>query len=620
MSKENSNNSSAKKGKADADKKSKAKTSPETKPAADSTPAQPAKPKIAVRKRRDGSIRAFILNADTDSPRVVMTYKALKWLLNILAVLAFVYVFLASFYYVTTVAKSEFHSDCTDTIMWANASYESGKVYDPDFVYACFLPFGTNLLMQPFLGIFGLSMTTHIIGMTLFFLILSACFFFMMKFTGSDFKGCCFGTAAFLGLTLSSEKLREIFWGHTIYYTLGLLFLIFAVMMYFRIISLIRKRQTAVQKGEKTSVITARTVICCCILCLFIMFAGTDGISAISIFFLPFTAAVAAEHFVNSDTGLLSKKTLKVAVQVIVFSVMTILGILINNAWKGDLKAGYQDANSVYSAMNTWPDHLRNLPMAWLDLFGVKNLEGEKLMAGKGLVNLFYIFAALLLAALPVVATYFYSRYSKKDKALRMWVWIHWAVSAIVLLGYICGVLFGANWRITPVMGTAMILSILFVRWALAQKTTISRMAFILFLPAIIVCFINVKNTFSTPKDAYKENNVIELARVLEDNKLDKGYATFWNCNSIAVASSNNIKIREVTVDDNGINKRFYQSSKKWFDDIKADDECFLLVTQSEYNTICEKFPDYSERASQILDVSVNNAPYHIFVYDNNIF
>lgn len=49
--------------------------------------------------------------------------------------------------------------------MWANATYESGKIYDPDFSYACFLPFGVNLIMLPFIYMFGLSLKVHILGM-----------------------------------------------------------------------------------------------------------------------------------------------------------------------------------------------------------------------------------------------------------------------------------------------------------------------------------------------------------------------------------------------------------------------------------------------------------------------
>ena len=45
-------------------------------------------------------------------------------------------------YYIICPAKGEFHADCTDTIYWAKATFDSGKLISPDFSYACLLPFG----------------------------------------------------------------------------------------------------------------------------------------------------------------------------------------------------------------------------------------------------------------------------------------------------------------------------------------------------------------------------------------------------------------------------------------------------------------------------------------------
>ena len=50
-------------------------------------------------------------------------------------------------YYILCPSKGEFHADCTDTLYWAKATYDSGKLINPDFSYACLLPFGGSLLM-----------------------------------------------------------------------------------------------------------------------------------------------------------------------------------------------------------------------------------------------------------------------------------------------------------------------------------------------------------------------------------------------------------------------------------------------------------------------------------------
>ena len=133
-------------------------------------------------------------------------------------------------YYITTASKAEFHADCTDTITWAEASVESGHLYNEDFTYACFLPFSTSTLMIPLIHIFGFGMTAHIVGMTCFFVLLTVFMILMMREITGSFPPAMAGTAIFLSITLATKKLREIFWGHTIYYSLGILFLVFVFL------------------------------------------------------------------------------------------------------------------------------------------------------------------------------------------------------------------------------------------------------------------------------------------------------------------------------------------------------------------------------------------------------
>ena len=527
----------------------------------------------------------------------------------------------ATLYYVAAGSKNEFHSDCTDTLMWANASYESGSVYDPNFRYACFLPFGVNLIMQPLIHLFGLSLTTHLIGMAAFFIIITAFMFLMQVSVGMGLRSAALGTSVFLAVTLSSKKLREIFWGHTIYYTLGILFLLIGITLYFNLIKTCRQaNRKSLQDRESVGTVIHITLLICG-LALFIMFAATDGISAISIFTLPFMAAIAAEFFTDIRNRLTGKRAFRTVTVLISIGIMTMLGIILNQQWVGDLTAGYQDANSMYSSMDTWPEHVRKLPMAWLSLLGAESMEGQKLMEGSGLNNLFYIINALFLAVIPVIATCFYTKYQRNrfGKAIRYWIWIHWAVTSIVLLGYICGVLSVAEWRLTPVFGTALILSILFIRWALLQNKTISRIAVILALPAVIVSCMNTMNTVHMPSDPHENNDLFGLTDLLEDMELCNGYATFWQTNAVTVISGNKVKVREIVLKDNVIAKRHYQSSKQWFKDMEGKQKYFLLLTEYEYRQLKDKGADVIKEADEDLETEVNEHIYHILVFDHNI-
>ncbi|HOC34445.1 MAG TPA: hypothetical protein PLH98_15645 [Ruminococcus flavefaciens] len=588
----------------------------------DSSPEikKPRKHLIRTLKKSDGSITAFVLRAGTPKQKVISVR-------DILTVLSYIFAFgvmmvsvVITLYYVIVASRNEFHSDCTDTLMWANASYESGSVYDPDFKYACFLPFGVNLIMQPLIHLTGLSLTTHILGMTGFFLIITLMFFIMQNVIGTGARGAALGTAVFLAMTLSSRKLREIFWGHTIYYTLGILFLIIGIALYFRIMTKGSSLRRINAKNGDTSGMNYSIALTACIFAVFIMLAATDGISAISIFALPLMAAIAAEYFLDMRNRLFSLNTLYMALRVAAVAVMTLLGIFLNNKLIGDLSAGYQEANSMYSAMSTWSDHLRNLPTAWMSLLGVKSMEGQFLMQGLGLNNLFYIFNAVMLAVIPVIATIFYPKYgrSKFGRAMRYWVWIHWAVTVIVLIGYICGVLAVAEWRLTPIVGTSLILSILFIRWAVTRKTAISRLSVILMLPALIVCCMNLSNAASMPSDPHKRNDLFGLEEFLENMELENGYATFWQANSITVLSGNKVKVREVIINDGTVRKRFYQSSKKWYDDMEGKDEYFLLLTNSEYKHLVDSNSELMNEVSEDLEAVINSHSYHVLIFDHN--
>lgn len=116
-------------------------------------------------------------------------------------------------YYILCPSKGEFHADCTDTLYWAKATYDSGKLINPDFSYACLLPFGGSLLMLLFLPLFGFSMTTNMMGMLVFFLLFTTSLCWMLRQMHWDSRWNCITAAAFLMLLSASKKLREIFWG-----------------------------------------------------------------------------------------------------------------------------------------------------------------------------------------------------------------------------------------------------------------------------------------------------------------------------------------------------------------------------------------------------------------------
>lgn len=524
-------------------------------------------------------------------------------------------------YYVTTASKAEFHADCTDTIMWANATAESGHMYDKEFSYACFLPFSTSTIMVPLLHFFGLSMTAHIIGMMCFFILLTVFLVFMIHETTGSYPISLVGTGIFLSITLSTQKMREIFWGHTIYYSLGILFLVIGAFMYFRFLTVRSKSRVLKREGKNNKKTIIHKLVIFLLICLFMFFTGMDGITGFTLFALPFAGAIFAEQFVNTRYKLLSSKTALVTFRCVVFLVMAVIGNAFNNKLLGDLTAGYQEANSNFSPMEEWLEHFHNLPFAWMRLLGVKSLQYVKFASEEGIPNMIFLMASILIAVLPIIATCYYKKFGddRRAKMLRIWIWMHWAVTAVNIMGYVFGVLAAADWRIIPMIGTSLIVSILFLCWSITRNADVSRITVILFVPIFMAGYLHCNDVRKMKKDEYKRSTQYMLADFLEDEGVTKGYATFWNANSVTVITGERIKVSDVDVSDRGVFSRPYQSSKTWYVTDPQQSEYFLLLSSYEMDQMnLSDFP-VNNQPIRTAQRNINGTEFNLLVYDHNI-
>ena len=522
-------------------------------------------------------------------------------------------------YYIVYAGSAEFHADCTDTIMWANASVESGHLYDSEFTYACFLPFSTSTLMIPLIKIFGFGMVAHKLGMIGFFILLTLFMVLMIREISGNTNAALCGTAVFLSLTHATAKMREIFWGHTIYYSLGILFLVIGAYLYVRLLSLSRKQVRRRKEGANISGIRIHKILIFICICVFMFLTGMNGISGITLFTIPFVCGIFAEQFLNTKYKLTSFKTATVLCRVTIFMAMAVIGNAVNAKLLGKLTASYTEANSEFSEMGSWIDHLHKLPMAWLRLIGAEDMPDVMFTDNDGIANIINIMTALIIAVIPIIATLFYKKYGSDNmgRMLRIWVWMHWAVTSVVLMGYICGILAVADWRIVPIIGTSIILSILFVCWAFANGGGIARISALMIVPIIAAGYLNCVNVMKMPKDGFKNNYQYQLANFLEVNDVDHGYATFWNANSITLITNGKIKVRDVIADENGVFHRRYQSSNKWYKTDPEQKEYFLLLNQFE----CDKFMSsekyQKDKPVRTATTVIDDTTYTLLIYDH---
>ena len=201
---------------------------------------------------------------------------------------------------------------------------------------------------------------------------------------------------------------------------------------------------------------------------------------------------------------------------------------------------------------------------------------------------------------------------------LKLWVWIHWAVSAVVLTGFIFGILAAAEWRIIPMLGTAIIVCILFLFWTFSEASDMSRISVLLMIPVIAAGILSCTNVIEIKKDDYKNNTQYQLADFLESENVTKGYSTFWNANSITVITDAKIKVRDIYVDENGARRRTYQSSKRWYNNDPLQKEYFLLIDSDELNQLSNSSFFLDHEPVRQAETEVNGTTYTLFVFDHN--
>ncbi|MDE5768077.1 MAG: hypothetical protein K2H82_01705 [Oscillospiraceae bacterium] len=528
-----------------------------------------------------------------------------------IGLLAFAMILIA--YYTLFASRGSFHSDTTDTIMWAQASYDAGKLFNPDFSYACLLPFGTSLIMTFLIPFTGVTMTTHVLGMCIFFLLFTGSMIWMLR--QMEWKAGWIAVVVFSVLMLcsGSTKLREIFWGHTIYYSLGVLFLFVGLGLVFH-----RINQENSGKSRKALILTILDTIL-----IFVWFVLTcmDQTIAVTIFAVPVILAVFCERFLDRKIKLCSLQNLDAILLVILMSAGMCIGYALTNRLAGDITAGYQEAYSAYSDMDSWMSNLLKFPTAWMSLLGATAVDGDPLLSTQSVQSLLIIVTGMILLILPTAALFCYPKI--QDRKFRILILAYWFMTGLILLGYIVGKLSVANWRLSPIIAMSALVSIAFLKWAVTQ-INLKRIAVLLSIPVYVVSVFNSTIIAGMPMDNTSENYLYQIAEKLEELDLNYGYATFWNANGLTIVSDSKIRCRDVEIDENGFYQRYYQTNINWYEDQPEQETYFLLLSDLEAIWLMNGNPEICMRRHQIEDMTIEinqeQVHYQIWIYSENIF
>ena len=523
----------------------------------------------------------------------------LPWLLASLGVIL---------YYIFGPSVGYFHSDCADSLLWANASLESGRVFSEEFSYAALLPFGSTIWMVPIIAIFGLTMRAQLISMAIFAILYCAASIFFFRSLKWSYPTSAAATFALMMLLSSSVKLREIMWEHTIYYSLGsLLFLLLLGLLF-------RTLDAETEKGKRS-----RFIIWSVLLFLVAVGCGTDGFQMLVLTVVPALGALVIETLTD-ETPLLATKNYKKYLSVFLIFVGTVvgLGLLLVMTKFGTIGAGYENAYSQWSAVSAWWTNAENFISQWFTLFGV-DVTREALFSMKSFLYMIRLVVGVALLICPIILLL---RYKKiEDRATRLAILAHAILTLAVMFGFICGMLSNASWRLTPLLASCIVATCLYVKELFRCGTVVSKRFSVLFGAVILAgALLSARTIVSMPADYGRDDSFYDVIAELEERGLNYGYATFWNAGKTTLLSNGKVVVRNIDVTTDGVKPYYYQSSRSWFEDREGQDSYFLLLTSAEYQTFI--YSAYGNRmfAERILLGHYQVGGYHILEFNGNVF
>lgn len=505
-------------------------------------------------------------------------------------------------YYIFGPSAAYFHSDCADTILWAQASVDGKTMFNPDFGYAALLPFGGTTVMIPLVAIFGVGMTAQHIGMAIFALLFFASVLWLLKSMKFSTELSLFGTGVLALVLCSSEKMREIFYEHVIYYSIGVVIICVLLSLYIRFTD-----------GGKRITLKKRIILLTAIV-VFTFLSAFDGTQVAASAIFPVLFAGGCEILFSKEK-LFSKTNRPAIIALAGIAAATVAGIVILNNISEGIGIGYASAYSNYSNMNEWTNNLLKLPQQWCELFGVDVYFGMNLFSVDSIINIIRLAASFITALVPVAALIFIN---KLERPAALLVLTHFGVTGVVMFGYIFGILSLANWRLSPIICTGVLVCVSMVK-QVKISIPLSRIASIAGCVLVLFGAISVKEIKDMPKDGIRYNEYYHVAQYLESKGLNYGFATFWKSQTITVLSDSRVKVINTDMNDYGITPCAFQTNANWFSEQEDVDRYFLIADIAEYVKILNS-DDAIYLTEGPVEVIEELDGYIILVYENTDF
>lgn len=491
---------------------------------------------------------------------------------------------------------TEFQSDCTDTLLWAQSTLESRSLFKPTFDYAYRLAFGGQWLFIPFLKLFGVGVTALRAGMCLFTLLFTLVLVFFFRSLGHRWPVSLFDSAVMLLAMCAVKKTREIFFGHIIHYSLAVFYLLAAFIL---LHSFLTERKRPKQ------------IISALLFTLILFMCSANGTVQMLFVTFPLMTAVLIEFWLSGGKKLLAL--------FVCLAAAAGLGWLFSSS----LNTNYSDSYSVIVPAADWAENFLAFPKRWISLFyqlPEKNLDS---FTSQWIKTVFKSLTALVMLGGWLLSL---SRYKRvKNTESRLFIFTSWAMAAAFLFFFVFGKISDVDWRMLPLVFAAeTVVLILLVEADLRapERTLSGGTALLCGLILVLHALSNGLSVLRIPYDRkiwYAEDGLLET---LKAHDLDYGYITsYWLSNSITVLSDNTIRPRVVSIDDGHLYLNLFNSDLEWYGDQPERNRWFLALRESEYDPEMPEARSALEmyRCTQEDTRNFRTDDYIILVHDHNI-
>jgi hypothetical protein len=499
---------------------------------------------------------------------------------------------------------SEIQSDTVETLFWAEAARESGGLFGSTFHYSYFIPFGGNLLIRPFLPLFGMDLAAHRAGMSLFVLVFAfACYRLFRSFRWARAESLLASSMLF-AVAAASLKMREIYFGHVIYYSLGTVFLFLGCAL-------------APDFGDGGGGARRARTLRGAIFALVLAWAASCGKPLLLYAVVPVLGAWVVVRLGESKPLAPLRDGLRLLPGVAGAAV----GLFVFLAISRDVRvvSEYSEHYEEFSPLASWFRNMQILPQEWISLLDPLPNAKIAIASPAGLPHALRIATAVLLGAAPVAALFRIRSFSRRE---RLFAIAHWILAAEILFYWAFGNVSSANWRLSPLVLSSSAVAACLVRDLVVRGDVPMRrfgvcaalfLAGFVLLSSIQVCALPCE------REAWRGRKT--LLSVLEALDIRDGYCSdYWYANVATAVSGNRFRLREVRFNKSRGEwaPRLFNSDSRWYEPDPERTRTVFVCHAREASNAPQQGLVAHYRCSQKTGRLGYGEPLIVFVYDGD--